>query len=86
MESEEHTSYPDRTYHVVTVEKTDPPTGIDEGDWYQYVIARADETIVGNRRGTLKEVTQHANEYAENLSARVSSGKPYWSATARNKK
>jgi len=75
---------PDKTYHVVTVEKVEPPAGIDDGSWYRYVIALEDETIVGNRRGTLNQVTQYANECAENLSSRVARGTSSWSS--RHKK
>jgi hypothetical protein len=75
---------PSKTYQVVTVEKTEPPVGIDSGDWYQYVIALEEETIVGSRRGTLKQVTEYANECAENLSSRVGRGTSAWSS--RNKK
>lgn len=80
----EDTASPDRTYQVVTVEKTEPPAGIEEGSWYRYVIGYADETIVGNRRGTLKEVTEYANECAENLSFRAARGTSPW--TSRNKR
>ena len=71
---------PDKTYHVVAVEKTEPPVGIEGGNWYRYVIAQEEETIVGNRRGTLKQVTQYANECAENLSSRVARGTSSWSS------
>ncbi|MGD8742236.1 MAG: hypothetical protein PVH46_02350 [Granulosicoccaceae bacterium] len=86
MDAVKNEATPDRTYKVVAVEKTEPPAGIEGGDWYRYVIARENETIVGNRRGTLKEVTQHANECAQNLSYRVAGGTPYWSSSARKKK
>lgn len=65
---------PDKTYQVVEVEKTDPPVGIEGGNWYRYVIALEGKTIVGNRRGTLKQVTEYAKECARNLSTRVARG------------
>jgi hypothetical protein len=72
---------PDKTYHVVTVEKTEPPTGMEGGSWYRYVIALdEDETIVGNRLGTLEQVTQYANECAENISARAARGASTWAS------
>ncbi len=71
---------PDKTYQVVTVEKTEPPVGIEDGNWYRYVIALEGETIVGNRRGTLKQVTEYAEESAMNLSSRVARGTSSWSS------
>ena len=69
-----------KTYRVITVEKTLPPGDIKGGDWCRYVIALNDETIVGNRRGTLTEVTQYANECAEQLSSRVGRGTSSWAS------
>lgn len=74
----------DKIYHVAAVEKIDTPAGVEGGNWYRYVIALEDEAIVGNRRGTLEQVTQHANECAESLSARSVRGTSTWSS--RNKK
>lgn len=75
---------PDKTYQVVAVEKSEPPVGIEGGDWYRYVIALEDKTIIGNQRGTLKQVTEYATECAQNLSSRVARGTSSWSS--RNKK
>ena len=75
---------PDKTYQVVAVEKTEPPGGTEDVNWYRYIIALEDETIIGGRRGTLQEVTQYANECAENLSSRVGRGTSSW--TSRKKK
>jgi len=36
---------PDKSYQVVTVEKTDPPEGITGGSWYRYVIELDGQTI-----------------------------------------
>ncbi|MDH5648040.1 MAG: hypothetical protein OEY67_00165 [Gammaproteobacteria bacterium] len=69
---------PDKTYQVVAVEKTEPPAGMKGGSWYKYIIALEDHAIVGNRRGTLKQVTEYANECAENLSSRVARGTSTW--------
>lgn len=76
---------PDKSYQVVAVEKADPPEGIKGGNWYRYIIELEGKTIVGNRRGTLKQVTEYARECAENLSTRVARGASYWS-TRNNKK
>ncbi len=71
---------PDKTYQVVSVEKTDPPVGIEDGSWYRYVIALEGEKIVGNRRGTLQQVREYAEESALNLSSRVARGTSSWSS------
>ena len=72
---------PDKTYHVVAVEKIEPPVGMEGDNWHRYVIALdEDETIVGNRLGTLEQVTQYANECAENISARAARGASAWSS------
>lgn len=64
----------DPTFNVVSVEKTDPPSGCDGDDWYQYVIERGRSTIVGARRGTLRAVKAHAVAYANDLNARAANG------------
>ncbi len=74
---------PDKTYQVVAVEKAEPPVGIEDGNWYQYVIALEGETIVGSRRGTLNEVTEYAYECAQNLSSRVGRGTSSWSSSKK---
>ncbi len=71
---------PDKTYQVISVEKSDPPVGIEDGSWYRYVIALEGEKIVGNRRGTLKQVREYAEESALNLSSRVARGTSSWSS------
>ena len=71
---------PDKTYQVISVEKSDPPVGIEDGSWYRYVIALEGEKIIGNRRGTLKQVREYAEESAENLSSRVARGTSSWSS------
>lgn len=75
----------DKTYQLVEVEKTDPPAGIEGGSWYRYVIALEGESIVGNRSGTLKQVTEYATECAENLSARYARGTSTWSPGGKKK-
>jgi len=72
---------PDKGYQVVTVEKTDPPEGANKGgSWYRYVIELDGQSIVSSRRGTLKQVTEYANECAENMSNRFARGRSHWSS------
>lgn len=74
---------PDKGYQVVAVEKTEPPEGIKGGNWYRYVIELEGKCIIGNRRGTLKQVTEYANECAENMSNRFARGRSYWSSRSK---
>jgi len=61
-------------YHLDTVEKTPPPQDMPEGDWFRYVVSYGNSKINCVRGGTLKEVTQHAEEFVENLNARSVTG------------
>lgn len=74
METFKDAVAPEKTYHVVSVVKTEPPAGIEGGTWYRYEIALESNSIVGNRRGTLQQVTEYARDCAENMSARVARG------------
>ena len=65
---------PDSKFNVVSVEKTDAPEGCDGEDWYRYVIERGRSTIVGSRRGSLRQVKAHATEYANDLNLRAANG------------
>jgi hypothetical protein len=64
----------DHKYRLISVEKTDPPEGMPNGSWYRYVIGQGTSRIEGTRLGTLKSVTRHAEEYAENLDTRATIG------------
>ena len=68
-------------YTVTSIEKTDPPDGVTEGDWYEYVIGTGASEIRGKRSGTKKAVTAYVKEYAENLRQRSALG--YSSYTSR---
>ena len=61
-------------FSVTSVEKTDPPDGCKGENWYRYVIERENSTIVGSRIGTLKQVTRHAREFADELNLRSKNG------------
>ena len=60
-------------FKVINVEKTLAPEGT-AGTWHQYIIKNQSSTITGSRRGTKREVVQHANDYAERLNERYISG------------
>lgn len=59
-------------YTLISVEKTDPPSGVEGGNWYRYIVGRGSSSLVGKRRGTLKQVTEHAETLAEDLNSRRS--------------
>ena len=65
-------------YSVVTVEKTAAPEGLPGDNWHRYVIGQGNSIIEGRKPGTLKAVTQHAKEAAEELNSRTNgSGSTY---------
>jgi hypothetical protein len=57
-------------YKLLSVEKTDPPPGVEDGSWYRYVVGRGDSSLEGKRRGTLKQVSEHAETLAADLNSR----------------
>ena len=70
-----------RKFPINSIEKTDPPNGVTEGEWYEYVIGEGSSSIRGKRSGSLQEVTEYVQEYAENLNQRSALG--YSSYAAR---
>ena len=57
-------------YALISVKKTEPPEGEQGSNWYQYVVGKGSSSLVGKRRGTLKQVTEHAETLADDLNAR----------------
>ena len=60
-------------YHVIKVEKTTAPDGILGENWYLYVIQKGNlsNSIMNCKKtGTLKSVTEHAEEMAETINSR----------------
>lgn len=68
-------------FPITSIGRTDPPDGVTEGEWYEYVIGKGSSSIKGRRAGTLKAVTEYVEEYAENLNQRSTLG--YSSYAAR---
>ena len=68
-------------FPITSIEKTDPPDGVTDGEWYEYVIGKGASSIRGRRAGTLQAVTEYVEEYAENLNQRSTLG--YSSYAAR---
>ena len=73
-----------RKYCLTTIEETDPPEDMPKGDWYHYVVMYGAKEINCVRAGTLKEDTQHAQDFVENLNSR--STMSYSNYTAHNTK
>lgn len=61
-----------RTYQVVAVDKIATPDGMSGNNWHRYLIQRGNSEIVGQKPGTLKSVTEHAESVAETLNLRAS--------------
>jgi hypothetical protein len=76
----------DSGYRLIKIEKTEPPEGMPDGEWYHYVIGQGRSKIEGIRPGTLKAVTRHAEDFAENLNTRTRSGYSTYSARKQQKK
>jgi len=67
-----------RHFRVVLVEKSAMPQGAEGEDWYRYVLESGYAAIIGWRRGSLQEITQHAIHCIEELNARSSNGFSPW--------
>lgn len=70
-----------RKFPITSIEKSRPPEGEADGEWYEYVIGKGTSEIKGKRAGSLKAVTAYVEEYAENLNQRSTLG--YSSYAAR---
>lgn len=57
-------------YNVTTIEKTTAPEGMSGDDWYLYVIEKGSSVMECKKSGTLKSVTEHAENAAELINAR----------------
>jgi len=61
-------------FPVASIEKTEPPEGVTEGEWYEYIIGLGASSIKGKRAGSLEAVTEYVEEYADNLNRRAALG------------
>ena len=76
----------DREFIVTEVVATDPPEGISVGKWFRYTITNSTSPIIGVRAGSLKSVTQYAEEFAEIINARALLGYSAYGARRLQKK
>ena len=71
-----------RRYTVSSVEKVDPPHG-STGKWHRYVLDNGSATITGVHCGSVKEVTDYATQYAEQINSRRQNGQSIWAPRGR---
>jgi hypothetical protein len=60
-------------YHVIKVEKTTAPEGMLGENWYLYIIQKgnlSNSIMECKKTGTLKSVTEHAEDVAETINSR----------------
>lgn len=67
-------------FKVTRIEKTDVHEAGQRQHWYRYVLENGRSTIIGQRRGSLKEVTAHVSQFTEELNARRTSTRSVWSS------
>ena len=60
----------DSGYRLKSVEKAEPPTGMQEGEWHSYTLVCGKFEIGGVRFDTMKAVTKHAKELVKTINAR----------------
>lgn len=71
------------TFKVSSIEKKPSEEDSEDQAWYRYVLENGRSTIVGQRRGSLKDVTAYATEYTEQLNERSSMARSTWSPRGR---
>ena len=57
-------------YEIVSVQRAEPPPGLEGSDWYRYVITQGSNTINGCRQGNLNAVTLAVEEIVVQLNER----------------
>ena len=75
----------DSKFRVESVEKTDPPEGMPDGEWHRYIVGQGESKIEGYKSGSLVAVTHHAEMFAEDLNARASRGYSVYATTRKRK-
>jgi len=75
----------DRKYRVTIIEKSKAPEGMSGDEWYHYVISQGPSKIEGQRPGTLESVTEHVEEFVENLNRRAALGYSAYAARKTGK-
>ena len=83
MNAEVEDSTNEDRYQVVTVEKTEPPQGMPDGNWYRYVIGQGKSQIEGLKLGSLQTVKEHAQIMAEDLNSRAARSGSFYAPRKR---
>ncbi len=61
----------EQPYEIVSVQRAEPPPGVEGSNWHKYVIAyEGRNTIHGCRQGGLKAVTRAVEEIVAELNER----------------
>ena len=74
-----------RKFNVMNIEKISTPDGMAGDNWYQYVVGQGTSEIKGLTMGTLNQVTEHANNVADDLNDRSKGKKTGYSSNQNNK-
>lgn len=61
-------------FKVISIDKTETPSGMSGDNWYRYVIGQGSSKIEGLTMGNMKEVTEHAEAIAVDLNGRSKGG------------
>jgi len=72
-------------YNVMNIEKISTPDGMVGDNWYQYVVGQGSSEIKGLTMGTLNQVTEHANNIADDLNDRSKGKKTGYTSNQSNK-
>jgi len=72
-----------RRFSVAVIEKVTAPDGAQGQDWYRYILESESSTIVGQRRGSRRDVSAYARECVDQLNERAASAKSIWSPRGR---
>ena len=57
-------------FTLESIEETTAPDGAGQEKWFSYIIGRGKSVISGKRPGTLKSVTEHAENVVDDLNSR----------------
>ena len=58
-------------FTLESIEETTAPDGAGTEKWFSYIIGRGKSIISGKRSGTLKSVTEHAENVVNDLNSRT---------------
>ncbi len=57
-------------FKLISIEKTEPPTGADGSNWHRYVITQGERDIIGYRQGSQRAVALAIEEIVVQLNER----------------